>query len=287
MKIVIASGKGGTGKTTVAVNLAAAHSGELTFIDLDVEAPNSHIFLKPQIDKKEDHTVFIPRVDIEACDFCGRCARLCAFNALAVLPDNVLVFPELCHSCRGCQQICPRDAIHDDSRIIGSISRGNTGPITFFNGELKIGEALSPPLIKAVKETAQRSDTTLTIIDSPPGTSCPVIEAVKDADFVLLVTEPTPFGLNDLKLAVEMARKLGLPHGVAVNRSTIGTRDVWDYCAREDIPILLEIASRRDLAEAYSRGELLVEHFPEMKTLFQAALSRILSLVNKGKGRQR
>lgn len=267
MVIAVASGKGGTGKTTVAANLATSlHDTAVTLIDCDVEEPNCHLFITPSSVQSEPHTVYVPVVDNGACTACGACSRLCQFKAIITIKDSTLVFPELCHSCRGCQIVCPEGAISQGSRKTGEILYGDADHIRLIWGSLRIGEAMAVPLIGSVLEqgTAFGKERTI-IIDAPPGTSCPVIEAVKNADFTILVTEPTPFGLNDLKLAVGMTRELSLPMGVVINRSTSGDRSVHAYCREEHIPILLEIPDDRRIAEAYSQGILMVDALPEYR----------------------
>lgn len=258
MKISIASGKGGTGKTTIATNLAVAlaNTGKnVAYLDCDVEEPNGRIFLKPEIKEQLDVTVPVPRVDLDKCTLCGDCSAACEYHAIAVLGKTVEVFPSLCHGCGGCCDICPENAIEEIPRTIGRISRGVGMGVEFHEGRLNVGEALSPPVTKALRKLATKSD--VTIIDAPPGTSCPVIEAISGTDFVILVTEPTPFGLNDLELAVGMVREIGLPHGVVINQSDIGDSRTEEYCHREEIDILMEIPYDRQVAEAYSRGEMM------------------------------
>jgi MinD superfamily P-loop ATPase len=282
MIISVASGKGGTGKTTVATNLALSivgtrHAVSLQFLDCDVEEPNAHIFLRPRMLESRPVALPVPQVDFEKCTYCGKCAEVCQFSAIAVIKKNVLTFPELCHGCGACSLLCPEDAITEVDREIGVLEIGRSDGIRFIHGILEISEAMSPPLIKAVKEAADNSGTT--IVDVPPGTSCPVIEAVKDSNFCLLVTEPTPFGLNDLILAVEMLRILKIPFGVAVNRSDVGDDKVDDYCRREDIPILMKIPMDRDLAVAYSKGIPVVAAKPEWKGKFIKLLDDIMRMV--------
>jgi len=280
MIIAIASGKGGTGKTTVATNLAKVlENKNVMLLDCDVEEPNSHLFLRPVIEKEWAYRTFIPKVDLETCTFCGKCSELCQFGAIVTIKKNVLVFPELCHSCEGCKLICPVDAISDDLKDVGTILVGSSGNIRFIHGRLNIGEALAPPLIREVKKIGLRQKSDVLVIDSPPGTSCPVIEAVKGSDFILLVTEPTPFGLNDLKLAVEMVRALSIPFGVVINRSTTGDRKVWQYCEEESIPILLEIPDDREIAVAYSHGQLMIEAIPEYRKHFESLYQKVLDYV--------
>jgi MinD superfamily P-loop ATPase len=277
LKIAIASGKGGTGKTTVATNLAyrLAENGRATvYADCDVEEPNGHLFLKPGWDKTLEVAVKIPVIDQSLCDFCGECSDICRYNALAVLPDKVLVFASLCHSCGGCFHVCPRKAVTEVDRTIGTVKAGPGHGVRAYEGRLNIGEAISPPVIKFLKGSLENAD--FTIIDSPPGTSCPVIESVKDAGFVVLVTEPTPFGLNDLKLAVEMVRTLQRPFGVVINRTGIGDNRVHDYCRDENIDILLEIPNDRRIAEACSAGNLIIDTLPQYTNLFDTLIENIL-----------
>lgn len=263
MKIVIASGKGGTGKTTVAVNLArvlADNGQKVQYLDCDVEEPNGHIFLKPDIVESQPVGIPVPIVDEAKCNGCRKCAEACQYHAIAVL-KKPLVFPELCHGCGGCTLVCPTGAIREQDRTIGVVELGSADGIAFAQGRLNIGEPMAPPLIRAVKQ--RMISTGDALLDAPPGTSCPVVATVRGADCVLLVTEPTPFGLNDLQLAVEMIRQLGVRHGVVINRSDSGDKRVRDYCAAEKIPVLLEISDDRRVAEAYSRGELAARALPE------------------------
>jgi len=269
LKIAIASGKGGTGKTTVAVNFAqalAAGGHEVTLLDCDVEEPNVHLFLHQEIETVAAVETTIPQVDEKKCTGCRVCAEVCEYHALAVLGNNVLVFPELCHACGACARFCPERAILEVPREIGMIQTGRTGCIRMIEGLLNVGEVMSPAVIKRVKEIG--SDGNIEIIDAPPGTSCPVIAAVRDTDGVLLVTEPTPFGVHDLKLAVGMVRLLGLPCAVAINRCDVGETEIWRYCSSEHLPIVLEIPDDRRIAEAYSRGGTIMEELPEYRETF-------------------
>jgi MinD superfamily P-loop ATPase len=256
MIISVASGKGGTGKTTVATNLAlflaSDKSDQVRFLDCDVEEPNAHIFLKPKIERKLPVSLPVPQVDRQQCTFCGECAKVCAYNAIVVLKKEVLTFPELCHGCGGCSLLCPEHAISEKERPIGVLEEGRAGSIEFIQGRLNIGEPMATPLIRAVKKTINPEG--ITLIDVPPGTSCPVIESIKGSDFCLLVTEPTPFGLHDLKLAVELLKELKIKHGVLINRAGIGDVEVKRYCEKEEVTIMAEIPFEREIAVLYSSG---------------------------------
>ncbi|MGB2862144.1 MAG: ATP-binding protein [Sedimentisphaerales bacterium] len=276
MKIAIASGKGGTGKTTIATNLACsiARMGKtVQYLDCDVEEPNGHIFLKPEIEETQNVTMGVPEVDTELCNGCGKCGQLCQYSAIICLKDTVMTFEQLCHSCGGCMAVCPQAAIKEKQRKIGIAEFGRANGVLYGAGKLDIGAIQSPALIKYVKKRSIDSDTV--VIDVPPGTSCPVIEAVKGADFVLLVTEPTPFGLNDLELAVEMVRELKLPFAVAINRCDIGDDRVVCYCQRQEIEIPLEIPNDRLIAEAYSQGIKIIEALPGYEEIFAQLYRKI------------
>jgi MinD superfamily P-loop ATPase len=280
MRIALASGKGGTGKTTVATSMAwvASRNGQsVAYLDCDVEEPNGRIFLKPGITHSRPVHLQVPQVDEAACTLCGKCGEICQYSAIVCLGKKVLVFPELCHACGGCSLVCPDAAITEVSRDVGLLETGWAGQIQFIQGTLNVGEAKSPPVIKAVRAAAP--DVDLIIMDAPPGTSCPVIESIRDCDFVVLVTEPTPFGLNDLKLAVDMVRALGLPFGVVINRADLGDRGVHRYCHKEGIKILAEIRDDRRVAEAYSRGELISQALPAYETLFIELLKAVIAQV--------
>ena len=269
MKIAIASGKGGTGKTTVAINMAyaASRKGEsVTYLDCDVDEPNAHIFLKPDVSAQCPVELMIPKIDMQKCTLCKECVKVCEYGAITCVADKVLVFSELCHSCGGCTLACPVNAITEEPKQVGLVETGRSGAIQFAHGILDIGEAKSPPVIAAVKEVYPKNGHVL--IDAPPGTSCPVIESIRDCDYVLLVTEPTPFGLNDLRLAVEMVRALDLPFSVVINRADVGDDRVQRFCHENGIRILAEIPDDRDIAEAYSRGCIICQTLPKYETLF-------------------
>lgn len=273
MLISVASGKGGTGKTTVATNLARALGKRAMILDCDVEEPNAHLFLKPEIDTIDRVVVTVPQVDMGKCTLCRKCAQICRYRAIAVAGKAVVIFPELCHGCGGCFEICPENALSEAKRELGQTDMGHVNDLAFAQGCLRVGEAMSPPLIKDVL-TRVMSDR-INIIDAPPGTSCPVITAMKGSDFVLMVTEPTPFGLHDLILAVEAVKRLGLPHGLVINRADIGNDRVKEYAIRENIPILMEIPYDRKIAECYSQGKLIVDEWPEWNEIFRELFQKI------------
>ena len=278
MIISIASGKGGTGKTTVAVNLAMSLNEEVQLLDCDVEGPNAHLFIHPVIGHSEAVTVSVPVVNRETCTLCGKCSDLCQFKAIAVIPDvSILTFPELCHSCGGCWAVCPEHAISEGAREVGILDSGHLDRVSFIQGRLRVGEAMAPPLIQEVRRKADPNQ--LTIIDAPPGTSCPVISAIRGSDGVVLVTEPTPFGLHDLKLAHAAVRFLGIPAGLIVNRVGIGDDAVIGYAEAEGLPVLMEIPFDRRFAETYARGQLLIEALPEYKERFRQLYRDVVGVV--------
>jgi len=281
MIISIASGKGGTGKTLVAIGLALSLKDreKVQLLDCDVEEPNDHVFLKPTFAQKEAVFIPIPRVDEEKCTYCGRCAEVCAYNVIAVTKQKVLIFPELCHGCGACSYLCPEKAISEEGKEVGVVESGYSDSVAFVHGRLNVGEVMAPPVIRKVKEHTSHQGTV--IIDVSPGTSCPVVEAVKGSDFCLLVTEPTPFGLNDLVLAVETVRELGIPCGVVLNRTGVGDGRVEEYCLGEVIPILLTIPLDTEIARLYSRGVPLVEGMPQWKDSFIGLFDRIREIVNE------
>ena len=281
MIISIASGKGGTGKTLVATSLALSLKDreKVQLLDCDVEEPNAHILLKPAIAHSDLVYIPVPKIDEKQCIYCGKCAEVCVYNALAVLPKQILVFPQLCHGCGACSYLCPEKAIFEEGREIGIIESGRSNGIEFVQGTLNIGEPMPTPVIRKVKEQANCDG--IVIIDVSPGTSCPVVESIKGSDFCLLVTEPTPFGLNDLILAVETVRELKVPCGIVLNRAGVGDSKVEDYCSRGNIPILLTIPLDTEIAHLYSKGITLVEGMPEWKERFLALLEGIREIVNE------
>lgn len=273
MIVAIASGKGGTGKTTLAVNLAAVIGKGVRLLDCDVEEPNAHIFLRPEITGREPACIPVPAVDHTLCTACGKCAEACQFKAIAAMKSKPLIFEELCHGCGGCIRACPSRAISEKLRPIGVVEMGEVRGIQWVQGKLNVGEAMAPPLIREVKKHAGGEG--LTLIDCPPGTSCPVIAAMRGADRAILVTEPTLFGLHDLTLAVETVRQTGLPFGVVINRADVGDGRVVDYCEAEGIEILAQIPESRDFAEAYAHGNLICEVSPDFRAIMQALADRL------------
>ncbi len=280
MIISIASGKGGTGKTLVATSLALSlpDGKPVQLLDCDVEEPNAHILLKLPLSYKQTVFIPIPQIDETKCTYCGKCAEVCAYNAIAVIKGKVLTFPELCHGCGACSYLCPEGAISEVNKEIGVLESGQLKGIEFIHGKLNIGELAAPRVIREVKRHINQEK--LVIIDSSPGTSCPVVEAVKNSDFCLLVTEPTPFGLNDLALAVDMATKLNIPCGVVINRDGAGYSKVEEYCRKQGIPILLRIPLDIKIAQLYSRGVTLVEGMPQWREAFLDLFDRVKQVVN-------
>lgn len=276
LRIAVASGKGGTGKTTVATNLAVAlgQAGrKVTYIDCDVEEPNGRIFIKPVLKYRYNASVPVPRVSEDLCTHCGDCVEACEFNALSVLPDRVISFEELCHGCGACSLVCQEKAITEVPRRIGAVNTGRGCAVDFIEGRLNIGEAQAPPLIRAAKQHLLPGE--VTILDAPPGTSCSVIEAVSDVQFVVLVTEPTPFGLHDLRLAVDMLKLLDIPHGVVINRDEGESSVTTEFCEQTGIEILMRLPYDRKIAEAYSRGKLLIPTLPEYVDRLMVLYDRI------------
>ena len=281
MIISIASGKGGTGKTLVATSLALSlkDTNSVMILDCDVEEPNDHIILKPVITGSEPVNMLVPVVAKDKCTYCGKCAKACAYHAIAVLGDSVLTFPQLCHSCGACSYLCPEKAISEEPRQTGVVEWGHSDGVSFVHGILTVGEAMAPPVIKQVKERGNGQG--IVIRDVSPGTSCPVVESIKGSDFCLLVTEPTPFGLNDLALAVEMVRELDIPCGVVLNRAGVGNSGVEEYCRKENIPILLTVPLDTEIARLYSRGVALVDGMPQWKSSFRRLFDSIKEIVDE------
>ena len=278
MIVSVASGKGGTGKTSVAVNMALS-IGNLQLLDCDVEEPNDHIFLKPKISSVQPVTVSVPIVNETLCDRCRKCADFCQYNALFVGSDEVLVFPDLCHSCGGCALVCPEEAISEVPHKIGTLKLGTNGNVELVYGELEVQKPMAVPIIKEVKRRIKRDKHA--ILDSPPGTSCPVIQTVKNSDFCILVSEPTPFGLHDLKIIVQVLESMEIPSGVIVNRAGVGDKIIYEFCRGKNIPILLEIPYDKRIAELYSRGIPFSQEMPEWRAKFIALFKTIRGLAKE------
>ncbi|MGD9210427.1 MAG: ATP-binding protein [Desulfobacteraceae bacterium] len=282
MKVSIASGKGGTGKTMVTSSLATSWNGPVVAVDLDVEEPNLHLFLKPTIIDSHKAVLEIPQVDETRCDYCRQCAELCQFKAISVLNKVIMVFAEMCHGCGGCIAVCPQKAILPDQRILGEISWGESKSIGFLMGRLRVGEAMSPPLIRQVQAELSSQDTFSAeadvLFDAPPGVSCPAVSAVLESDVIVLVTEPTPFGLFDLRLAHQAFMPLGKPMGVVINRSGLGNDEIYHFCGKIKLPILAEIPYQREIAQAYAKGEIIARHSPQMEDLFSKLVEKICQL---------
>jgi MinD superfamily P-loop ATPase len=289
MIVSVASGKGGTGKTTVTASLTMVWKGPLVAVDLDVEEPNLHLFLHPRLEGSEMAHMEVPSVDNSRCTFCGACSELCQFKAISVMGKLVLTFPEMCHGCGGCIALCPEKALSPSTRELGEISWGRAGHAGFLMGRLRIGEAMSPPLMRLVKAklgemiAANARDA---IIDAPPGVSCPAVNAVIDSDVIILVTEPTPFGFYDFQLAWEAFAPLGKPMGTVVNRAGLGNDDIYRFCRDQGLPILAEIPFDRAIAEAYSRGRVIAEVSPELKETFVSLRGKIRDLAERCRPRE-
>jgi len=280
MILSVASGKGGTGKTLIATSLAFALSekNKVQLLDCDVEEPNADIFIHSHITQSYPVFIPIPKVDETKCTYCGKCAEVCAYNAIAVVNKKVLIFPELCHGCGACSYLCPESAITEEGQEIGVVEKGNSGNIELIQGRLTIGQPMAPPIIREVKKHIDSESQV--IIDVSPGTSCPVVEAVKGSDFCLLVTEPTPFGLNDLSLAVAVVKELGILCGVVINRAGVGDGKIEPYCYDQRLPILLRIPLDRKIATLYSKGVPLIEGMPEWRNAFLKLFQDIEEIVS-------
>jgi MinD superfamily P-loop ATPase len=275
----VASGKGGTGKTTVTASLAAIWGDPVTLVDLDVEEPNLHLFLNPEVTRETPAMMEIPVHDPAKCTLCGECTDLCQYKALAIMGKSMLFFPEMCHGCGGCLRVCPEGALSPGGRELGSVIEGRTEFGRFLMGRLRVGESMSPPLMQQVKRLLSDHSGDDVLIDAPPGVSCPAMHAVMDADAILLVTEPTPFGLYDFRLAVEAFSSLNKPMGAVINRDGIGDQGVEEYCRESGIPIWARIPNSLAVAQAYSRGEIIARGLPELQGYFQELKERMRSAV--------
>lgn len=283
MKIAIASGKGGTGKTFFSVNLAQALDRELLLLDCDVEEPNVALFLKGELINRRESTLLVPEVDLNLCDGCRVCADFCQFNAIAVIRGTPLIFEDLCHGCGGCLLFCPQKAMDDVPHKIGEISHYQHGKISFIEGRLDVGKALAVPVIRDVKREAEATNHPLVLLDAPPGTSCPVVWSLSGCDLAILVTEGTPFGLHDLKLAVETVREVGIPFGVVVNRDGLGDERIVTYCEQENIAIVGKVPNDRQIATLYAQGKIVVDELPHYRDLFTQIWENIENLANRGR----
>jgi MinD superfamily P-loop ATPase len=281
MIISVASGKGGTGKTLVATSLALSlqEKYRVQVLDCDVEEPDDHIFLKPVVTRQEAVCIPVPKIDEEKCTHCGKCAEVCAYHAIAAFPQSVLVFPHLCHGCGACTYFCPEKAITEEGMEIGVIEFGRAGGIDTVQGKLMIGQAMPVPVIREVKKHIDPES--VSIIDCSPGTSCPVVESIRGSDFCLLVTEPTPFGLNDLALAVETVKALGVPCGIVINRAGADANRLDEFCLNEKIPVLMTIPMDTRIARLYSRGITLVEGMPQYRSDFANLFNRTREILNE------
>ncbi|MFA5189675.1 MAG: ATP-binding protein [Verrucomicrobiia bacterium] len=280
MRIAVASGKGGTGKTTIATSLAVTltrHGQSVAYLDCDVEEPNGHLFLKPCIQSEGPVVRLLPQVDADRCALCGVCARFCQFGAMVCLGERVVVFSELCHACGGCAMVCPNKAISEVLHRTGTVRTGECGKLLFVDGRLNVGEPSGPPVIHVVKQTAPEA--AWTVLDAPPGTGCPVVETLRGSDYVLLVTEPTPFGLHDLKLAVDLVRALELPCGVVINRAGTVFRELDDFLEANGIEVLARLLDDRAVAEAYACGELICDAVPGWRDEMEQLVHRLSSPV--------
>lgn len=280
MKIAVASGKGGTGKTTVALALADSMKKSSVYVDCDVEEPNAHLFLSPDLFMSQTVYSFIPEIDETKCNLCGKCEEICMFSSLVIIGKKLMTYPAMCHGCRGCELVCPEKAISEGKRELGSVEQGYSRQIRLLTGRLRIGEAMSPPLIKHLKSLLDDSCENV-ILDSPPGASCPMVATVRDADFVVLVTEPTPFGINDLSIAYEAIRDMDVPCGLIINRAMPDNSLANEFAEENGIEVLLEIPDDRAIAEGYSKGIIITETKPELRLGFISVIDRITDAIER------
>lgn len=281
MIVTVASGKGGTGKTTVTASLAAIWESKVLAVDLDVEEPNLHLFLQPEIEDTSVAEMEIPVLDLSKCSLCGKCAELCQFKALSMMGKFLMTFPDMCHGCGGCLAICPDGALTPGKRELGEILRGHAGSADFIMGRIRIGEAMTPPLMNQIKEevfAGIKEYPRDVLIDAPPGVSCPAVTSVIDSDVIVLVTDSTPFGFHDFVLAWEAFSPFAKPMGVVINRAGLGDNEIQQFCRERKIPVLAEIPYDRAIAEAYSKGQIIADISENMHGLFVALQDRIRGL---------
>ena len=281
MIVTVASGKGGTGKTTVTASLVSIWESKVLAVDLDVEEPNLHLFLHPEI---KDHSIAgleIPNLDLSQCNLCGKCVELCQFKAISMMGKFLMTFPDMCHGCGGCLAICPEKALTPGSRELGEIHRGQAGNADFIMGRIRIGEAMTPPLMNQIKNEIGekiKQQPMDVLMDAPPGVSCPAVTSVLDSDIIVLVTDSTPFGFHDFSLAWEAFSPLGKPMGVVINRAGLGTNEIHRFCRENQLPVLAEIPYDRAIAEAYSKGRIIADVSDSLHELFVSLQHRIQDL---------
>lgn len=274
MRIAVLSGKGGTGKTLVSVNLAVAAKTS-TYIDCDVEEPNGHLFFKPQNIKNEEISVKIPKPDNELCNGCRKCVEFCKFNALAYIKNKLIVFEDVCHSCGGCSIICPENAIAEGEKLIGKVQKGSSDDVTVYTGILNTGEASGVPIINKLLDDNKSNSDEFIFIDCPPGSACIVMESIKDADYCILVTEPTIFGVHNLNMVYELVKLFNKPHGVVLNKCIEEENPAEQFCITNNIKILGKIYFDNELGLLNSNAEISVNNNEKYKALFSSLLEKV------------
>jgi MinD superfamily P-loop ATPase len=281
MIVTVASGKGGTGKTTVTASLVSIWETKVLAVDLDVEEPNLHLFLNPTIEDHSTAELEIPILNLSQCNLCGKCVELCQFKAISLMGKFLMTFPDMCHGCGGCLAICPEKALTSGKRELGEIHRGHSGDADFIMGRIRIGEAMTPPLMNQVKQEIRekiKEDPMDVLMDAPPGVSCPAVTSVLDSDVIVLVTDSTPFGFHDFALAWEAFSPLGKPMGVVINRAGLGNNAIHEFCREKQLPVLAEIPYDRAIAEAYSRGQIVADVSDSLHELFVSLQQKIQDL---------